>query len=185
MKKKILVLNGGPRANGNTSALIDEFINGAESVGHTTTRFNLQGMDIHPCLGCYKGGKNPANPCIQQDDMMKIYPVYEAADIVVLASPMYYWAISGQLKCAFDRLFAVAEKDPSYRHPRKACILLMAAEEDSADNFAPVINYYENLLKRLNWNDLGTVMAGGVVQIGDIKGHPSLDQARALGASIS
>ncbi len=59
--------------------------------------------------------------------MLKIYPAYKAADVVVLASPLYYWTISGQLKTAFDRLFAVAECDKDYRNPKKECILLMAA----------------------------------------------------------
>ena len=70
--------------------------------------------------------------------MAQIYPVYRQADVVVLASPMYYWGISGQLKCAFDRLFAVAEMTTNYENPKKDCILLMAAEGDTESNFAPV-----------------------------------------------
>lgn len=85
-------------------------------------------MNIHPCLGCFGGGKNPNKPCIQEDDMLQIYPAYEEADIVVLASPMYYWSITAQLKTVFDRLFAVAEKDANYINPHKGCIMLMAAE---------------------------------------------------------
>ncbi len=58
--------------------------------------------------------------------MDKIYPVYKEADIVVLATPLYYWTISGQLKTAFDRLFAVAECDPNYRNPKKESVLIRA-----------------------------------------------------------
>ena len=57
--------------------------------------------------------------CVQKDDMSQIYPVYKTADIIVLASPMYYWGITGQLKCAFDRLFAIAELNPNYENPQK------------------------------------------------------------------
>jgi len=106
MSKKIVVLNGSPRHNGNTSALIEQFAKGAAEAGHTVTRFDLQSMNIGGCLGCCKGGTDPASPCVQKDDMNKIYPFYTDADIVVLASPLYYWGISGQLKTAFDRLFA-------------------------------------------------------------------------------
>lgn len=182
--KKIVILNGSPRARGNTAALIKAFTEGAREAGHTVTAFQLQQMDIHPCLGCYGGGKDPHSPCVQKDGMDQIYPAYREADIVVLASPMYYWSISGQLKCAFDRLFAVAECDPGYANPKKDCMLLMAAEGDTEDNFAPVVQYYDALLAHMGWRDVGKVLAGGVAAVGDIEGKPSLDEARALGKSV-
>lgn len=184
MSKKILILNGSPRLNGNTAALIDSFISGANESGHTITKFVLQQMNIHPCLGCYGGGKNSQSPCVQKDDMDKIYPYYKEADIVVLASPMYYWSISGQLKCAFDRLFAVTECDPKYISPKKDCIMLMAAEGADDENFEPVLHYYNSLLHHMGWNDIGKVFAGGVTAIGDIKGKPALEDAKNLGKSI-
>ena len=141
MSKKILILNGSPRSKGNTAMLCDAFSAGARSAGHQVTRFDLHKLDIHGCLGCVKGGKDPASPCVQKDDMGLIYPVYREADLVVLASPMYYWGFSGQLKTAFDRLFAVAECFPGYANPHKECALVMAAEGDSADNWKPVLDY--------------------------------------------
>ena len=65
MGRKILILNGGPRLNGNTAALIREFTKGAESAGHTVARFDLDRMNIHGCKGCLGGGKNPEEPCVQ------------------------------------------------------------------------------------------------------------------------
>ena len=103
MSKKIVILNGSPRPKGNTSALVEEFKRGAEEAGCTVTVFVLDKMDIHGCKGCFGGGKNPDSPCVQKDDMGKIYPVYREADVVVLASPLYYWNLSGQLRTAFDR----------------------------------------------------------------------------------
>lgn len=181
---KILILNGSPRLHGNTTGLVDTFKQEAEKKGHTVSVFNLQKMNIHPCLGCFGGGKNPDKPCVQDDDMQQIYPIYEEADILVLASPMYYWSVTAQLKMAFDRLFAVAEKDANYNNPKKNCIMLMAAEGDSEDNFEPVKHYYHALLKHLGWNNLGEIYAGGVLNAGDIKGHPALNEARALASSI-
>ena len=107
------------------------------------TVFNLQKMNIHPCLGCLKGGKDPQSPCVQKDDMDKIFPMYEEADILVLASPMYYWSITAQLKAALDRLFAVAEKEGDYRKLKKSCVMLMAAEGDTKENLEPVEHYYQ------------------------------------------
>ena len=184
MSKKIVILNGGARLNGNTVELINEFTRGAESKGHTVIRFDLDKMNIHGCKGCLGGGKNPEKPCVQHDDMEKIYPEYRSCDILVFASPMYYWGFTGQLKCAIDRLFAVTESDPAWKTPEKDCVMLMAAEGNSADNNAPVLDYYHSLLKFLNWKDLGTVIAGGVLKTGDIKGHSALAEAKALGDSI-
>ena len=172
MSKKILILNGSPRSKGNTAMLCDALSAGARSAGHQVTRFDLHKLDIHGCLGCVKGGKDPASPCVQKDDMGLIYPAYREADIVVLASPMYYWSFSGQLKTAFDRLFAVAE------------CFIMAAEGNSADNWKPVLDYYHALLGFLGWQDRGQVLAGGVFEAGAVAGQPVLDQAFRFGASL-
>lgn len=184
MAKKIIILNGSPRLKGNTATLLQAFTEGATSAGHEVTRFDLQKMNIKGCLGCFKGGKDKLSPCVQKDDMEKIYPVYEQADVVVLASPLYYWNISGQLKTAFDRLFAVAECNPNYANPVKECALIMAAEDDTAENWQAVQDYYNTMTGFLQWQDRGTVLAGGVLQAGDIQGRPAVDDARKLGASI-
>lgn len=185
MGKKICILNGSPRPNGNTKELIKSFTRGAEAARHEVTCFDLQKMNIHGCLGCCKGGKEKDNPCVQKDDMSSIYPVYEKSDIVVLASPMYYWGISGQLKCAFDRLFAVAELTPNYENPKKDCILLMASEGDTESNFAPVRAFYEGLTSHLGWKNIGIVYASGNMDTGDILNKPQqLEEAEKLGKYI-
>ena len=182
MGKKIIVLNGSPRKNGNTSALVKAFREGAESAGHSVTEFWLEGMKINGCRGCCAGGKNPDSPCVQKDDMEQIYPAYKEADVVVLASPLYYWTISGQLKCAFDRLFAVAEMNENYENPKKECALLMAAEGSDADNFAPVKAFYEGLTSNLGWKNLGIVYAGGNMDAGAILRKPEqIREAENLG----
>lgn len=181
MSKKIIILNGSPRKNGNTAALIEAFTQGAQSAGHQVTAFFLNDMEIHGCKGCFCGGKDATSPCVQKDDMDKIYPSYREADVVVLASPLYYWGVSGQLKCAFDRLFAVAECDPDYRNPKKDSVLLMAAE---GWGFEETLFWYDHLEKHIGWKSLGKVLCGGVMQVGDIAGNEKLEEARALGASL-
>lgn len=182
MNKKIIVLNGSPRKNGNTSALVKAFIDGAESVGNSVTEFFLDTMNIHGCKGCLGGGKNPDSPCVQKDDMDKIYPAYKEADVVVLATPLYYWTMSGQLKSSFDRLFAVAECDPNYRNPEKRCALIVAAE---GDGFEETLYWYDRLEKNIGWKSIGKVLCGGVMAVGDMKGNQKLEEARVLGASIN
>ena len=182
MAKKIIVLNGSPRPKGNTSALAEEFSKGAREAGCEVTSFLLDKMDIHGCKGCFGGGKDAAHPCVQRDDMEKIYPVYKDADLVVLASPLYYWNFSGQLRTAFDRLFAVAECDANYRNPVKEAVLLMAAEGFGFDD---ALTYYENLMKHLGWKNRGHVLAGGVMKVGDIAGHKELKEAYELGKAVA
>ena len=100
MGKNIVVLNGSPRKNGNTSALVQAFTEGAQSAGHTVTEFFLDKMDIHGCKGCFGGHSSRECPCVQWDDMAQIYPAVKESDVVVLATPLYYWNMSGQLRTA-------------------------------------------------------------------------------------
>ena len=181
MGKKILILNGSPRKTGNTVALTAEFKKGAEEAGNVVTEFFLAGMNINGCKGCFCGGKNPDSPCVQKDDMDKIYPVYREADVIVLATPLYYWTLSGQLKTAFDRLFAVAECDPNYRNPKKESVLIMAAE---GYGFEETLYWYDRLEKHLGWKSIGKALCGGVMAAGDIAGRPELQEAYHLGKSI-
>ena len=182
MGKRIVILNGSPRRNGNTSALIKSFTKGAENAGHTVTEFFLDGMNIHGCRGCFGGHSSRERPCVQKDDMDKIYPAVKESDVVVLASPLYYWNLSGQLRTAVDRLFALEEGNGNLlRGNGRASCLLMAAE---GNGFGDVLAYYDHLMEHLQWENLGHVLAGGNWDVGDIQGKPELDQARALGASL-
>ena len=90
MQKKIVILNGSPRKNGNTANLIKAFTEGAQSAGHSVTEFFLDGMTIHGCKGCFGGNSNKVCPCVQKDDMARIYPAVKECDVIVLASPLYY-----------------------------------------------------------------------------------------------
>lgn len=181
--KKIVILNGSPRPNGNTSCLIDAFSEGAQAAGHVLTRFDLRSMNIHPCIGCMKGGRHPSGPCVQNDDMNLIYPVFTEADVVVLASPLYYWTVSGLLKMAFDRLYAVVEAN-DHTIPVKDCILLMSAGNPKSEVYATCIAFHEAFMRRMGWKDVGRVLATDVMMPGDIRNTPWLEQAHLLGSSL-
>lgn len=182
MHKKIVILNGSPRKNGNTAALASSFAKGAESAGNEVTEFYLSGMNIHGCLGCFGGHSSRECPCVQKDDMASVYPKVKEADVIVLASPLYYWTVSSQLKRAIDRLFALEEGDgQKLRGCGRGGILLMAAE---GDEFEDSLTYFDHLMNHLQWKNLGHVLAGGNNNIGDITGKPELEQAYRLGASL-
>ncbi len=182
MGKKIVILNGSPRKKGNTSALAAEFTRGAKEAGHTVTEFFLDSMDIHGCKGCFGGHSSRKCPCVQKDDMMQIYPAVKECDVVVLATPLYYWNMSGQLRTAVDRLFALEEGDGNLlRGHDRSSALLMAAE---GHGFEDVLVYYDHLMEHLCWKNLGHVLAGGNGAVGDITGKPELEEAYELGKSI-
>ena len=183
MPKKIVILNGSPRRKGNTSALVKAFTEGAKSAGHTVTEFFLDSMNIHGCKGCFGGHSSKECPCVQRDDMNKIYPVVRECDVIVLASPLYYWNMSGQIRTAIDRLFALEEGDGNLlRGHGRASALLMAAE---GHGFEDVLTYYNHLMEHLKWNNLGHVLAGGNGDIGDIEGKAEISAAYKLGKSIT
>ncbi len=182
MGKRIVILNGSPRRNGNTSALIKSFTKGAENAGHTVTEFFLDGMNIHGCRGCFGGHSSRERPCVQKDDMDKIYPAVKECDVIVLATPLYYWNMSGQIRTAIDRLFALEEGDGNLlRGHGRACVLLMAAE---GHGFEDVVLYFNHLMEHLQWKNLGHVLAGGNGAVGDIEGKPELQKAHEIGKSI-
>ena len=182
MSKKIVILNGSPRKTGNTSALVKAFTEGAESAGNTVTEFFLDKMDIHGCKGCFGGHSSQKCPCVQKDDMSQIDPAVKDCDVVVLASPLYYWTMSGQLRTALDRLFALEEGDGNLlRGNGKSSALLMAAEGHGFDD---AVLYFDHLMEHLRWKNLGYVLAGGNMKVGAIKGKTEIEQAYALGKSI-
>lgn len=190
--KEILVLNGSPRVRGNTTALVDAFVRGAKEVGHRVHVCNIREMNIHPCIGCLQGGRDPESPCVQKDGMEQIYALYRKADYIVFASPLYFWSFSAQMKMVIDRLFAAMEGAPEGDAPAyqsnltvKKCMMIVPAEEDHAANFELINQYYDGYLARMGWKDAGRLLVGGLMQVGDIAKKPNaLLQAHDLGRSI-
>ena len=177
----VLILNGSPRKNGNTSALVNAFAEGARAKGNQVDIFFLQGMDIHHCLGCKGGHSDQECPCVQKDDMAKIYPVLKNTDVVVLASPLYYWNVSGQLKTAIDRFYALEENDGQHLRGNRKGVLLMSA---AGSAFEDSLSYFDHLMEHLKWENLGHVLSSGNKAAGDIEGKKDLQIAYDLGASI-
>ena len=126
---KIVVLNGSPRPKGETAAMIDTFRSAAIDGGHEVVVFNVCKMNIHGCLACEFCHGKGAGECIQKDDMQQIYAELKDAGMIVIASPIYYHGISGQLKCAIDRFYsALYPKAPESL--RKVAMFLSSGDAD-------------------------------------------------------
>lgn len=104
---KILVLNGSPRRNGNTVRLVSAFCKGATEAGNNVHIVNVASQKIHGCIACEYCHGAGNGTCVQQDDMQALYPLIREADMLVLASPIYYYTMTGQLISVLDRTYAL------------------------------------------------------------------------------
>lgn len=123
----ILVLNGSPRPQGNTKKLVNAFKEGAESAGHHVDMIDVCRKKIGGCRACEYCHTKGHGACIQKDDMQEIVALLNEADMLILASPIYYHGLSGQLKCVIDRLYGPAYPSGPERLKKVAMILSSGA----------------------------------------------------------
>lgn len=176
MAKKILVISSSLRARSNSEALADAFIKGAEEAGNEVEKVTLKGKKIAFCQGCLACQK--LGHCVINDDAVAITEKMQYADVIVFATPIYYYEMAGQLKTMLDRANALYALDYAFRD----IYVLSTAAEDA--EFVP-----ERAVAGVTgWIDCfekarlaGSVFAGGVTAMGDIAGHKALDEAYALG----
>lgn len=177
----ILVLNGSARANAYTATMIGSFRKGAESVGHTVKVIDLSKLNIHSCIGCMNGGKEKEHPCVQRDDMDTVYAEFRTADVIVFATPLFFWSYSGILKNVIDRLWALAEFDRSELIGKSRCGALLVAAGGSHPEL--LYEHFDYMMKRLAWKNLGRA---AMLHTDDMDIHyiPECEEAYLLGANI-
>ena len=181
MSKKIVVITGSPRKDGNSFAMTDSFIKAAEEMGHTITRFDAAMMKIggcHACNSCFKSGK----ACIFDDDFNTIAPVILEADTIVFTMPVYWYSIPAQVKGVIDRLYSllIGGKDIA----GKDCALIACCEESDLSVLDVVRIPIERTAALLNWNMVGEVLIPGVLNPHDIDQTDGCRQAAALAEKI-
>ena len=174
--KKVIVISTSLRAGSNSNMLADKFIEGALQAGHEVEKISLIGKDIRfcrGCLACQKLGK-----CVINDDVDAIMQKVLHADVIVWATPIYYFEMSGQMKVLIDRMNAMYTLDYQFRD---VYMLTVAAEEEPE-----VPQRAEEGLK--GWIDCfpksrlaGTLFCGGVADSRAINGHSKLNEAYEMG----
>lgn len=190
--KQILVIQGGGRPKGNTAQLVDAFRKGAEQAGHRVERISLLEHEVRGCLGC--NACRYGKPCVQKDGFHDLVDRIKGADLVVFASPLYFWTISARLKAFIERFYCIAEQDPEpprgryERYPVKDSALLMTAADDLFWTFEQAASYYQfAVVNYIGFRDRGMLLAGGC---GDTNGRPRigetdwLEKAFEFGAHI-
>ena len=180
--KNILVVLGGGRRGGNTEQLTDAFIRGAEDSGHRVEKISLTKTEIKGCLGC--NACRYGKPCVQKDGFNEMVPKIKAADLVVFASPLYFWTVSARLKAFIERFYCIAEEDPApplgryERYPVKDAALLMTSADNFFWTFEQAESYYRfAVIHYIGFRDKGVLLAGGC---GDTNGKPRIDQTDYL-----
>lgn len=178
-KMKILLLTGSPRKNGNSNTLADYFMKGAAQAGHEVVRFDAAFKNVHPCIACNKCGMD--GPCVFKDDFEFVRQHIVEADMVVFATPMYYFGMSAQLKTVIDRFYAV---NGQIHRPKKAA-LLMTYANTAASEAEPIKNHYKVLLAYLGWTDAGQIIVPGVWPAGAVNQTEYPRRAYELGKNIT
>ena len=175
----ILILSGSPRRGGNTELLVEAFVKGASQKHHVEV-VSVHDYKVNPCMGCNACFKNENNACIQKDDMPLIYEKMAVADMLVIASPVYFYGLSAQLKAVIDR-FHNPIRD-TY-HIKKTALLLVGAAS-LPELFDGILAQYQLCLNFFKLEDAGRVLVRGVKDKGDIRNADALHEAFHLGSNV-
>lgn len=176
---KIVVLVGSPRRDGNTELLAKAFADGAAEK-HEVELVSVADYQVKPCMGCNACFAREGNTCVQQDDMDLIYEKLKEADTVIIASPVYFYGISAQLKAVIDRLHTPMRNE---FHIKKLGLILVGAAT-LPDLFDPIILQYRMVLRFFGLEDAGMVLVRGAKEKGEVAGTDGLKEAFVLGRSM-
>lgn len=171
---KIVVLKGSPRKNGNSSWLADQFAKGAAEAAHEVVAFDCARHNVGGCLACNACGMN--GPCVQQDDFASLREQLLAADVIALATPIYYFGVSAQLKAVIDRFYSINAVIGG-----KKSVLIATMGNPNARVADPAVLMYEKMVDYLGWEDCGRLIVPGVWGAEDVKATPYGREACELG----
>ena len=177
---KIAVLIGSPRKNGNTEILVNSFVEGVDKQKNSIELIAVTGYEIKGCIGCNACFRDSMHRCIQKDDMQVIYEKLSDADVIVVATPIYFYGISSQLKCVIDRLHNPIRN--SFKV--KELVLLAVCADTIPSAFDSVKAMFHSVLNYFSLKNAGIITVPGVQEKGDIVGNPALAEARRLGESF-
>lgn len=176
MTKKVLIISASPRKGGNSDLLCDQFLLGAKEAGHDVEKIFLRNYKINYCLGC--GVCNTKHVCVQKDDMKALLDKMVEADVIVLATPVYFYTMDAQLKTFIDRCV------PRYTEiSDKDVYFIVSAADTDKNNLAPTIEGLRGFTRDCldGTNEKGIIYGTGAWQIGEIKELPAYKKAYEMG----
>lgn len=179
MSKKVLILSGSPRKGGNSDLLCDEFMRGAQESGNAVEKIRVVEKNVAPCKGCYYC-KRSGGQCVSKDDMGEILQKMIDADVLVLASPVYFYSVDAQLKAVIDRTVArwleVKNKEFYY-----IATCADTGKESCETTFACFRGYADCVEGA---KEMGVIYGTGVYERGEIRNTPAFAQAYEMGKKV-
>lgn len=178
MSKKVLILSGSPRKNGNSDILCDEFARGAIEAGHDVEKIRVSEKDIGFCRGCY--ACRESGVCFQKDDMSEVLQKMIDCDVMVLASPVYFYSVDAQLKAVIDRSVArwteVKNKEFYY--------IVTAADEEkeSAETTLACFRGYADCVEGAK--EMGVIYGMGAHEKGEVRETSAMQTAYEVGKAV-
>lgn len=176
MSKTVLIISASPRKDGNSDLLCNQFLKGALSAGHHAEKIALREHQINFCLGC--GVCNTSHKCVQKDDMGELLNKMVEADVIVLATPVYFYSMDGQLKTFIDRTvpryseisnkdfyFIITAADTSHKNMQRTLEALRGFTADCLDGA----------------REKGIIYGTGAWQKGEVKNLPVFQEAYEAG----
>lgn len=179
MSKKVLILSSSPRRGGNSDTLCEEFMRGAEENGNQVEKLRLSELKIDACSACY--GCKKLGRCVKQDDMEMVLSKMREADVIVLATPVYFYTMCAQMKTMIDRTLGGAQR-PGLENKD---FYLIATAADGRAAMERTIDGLRGYLECLpGAREMGVIYGAGAWQLGDIEGNPAMKEAYEMGKSI-
>ena len=179
MSKRVLILSGSPRKGGNSDLLCDEFMRGAQESGNEVEKIRVAEKNVAPCKGCYYC-KRSGGQCVSKDDMGEILQKMIDADVLVLASPVYFYSVDAQLKAVIDRTVArwleVKKKEFYY-----IATCADTGKESCETTFACFRGYADCVEGA---KEMGVIYGTGVYERGEIRNTPAFAQAYEMGKKV-
>ena len=179
MSKKVLILSGSPRKGGNSDLLCNEFMRGAKESGNTVEKINVAEKNIGYCRACYYC-RTSGGECVIKDDMADVLQKMIDADVIVLASPVYFYSIDAQLKAVIDRTVArwLEVKDKEFYY-------IMTAADEAEESMRATLECFRGYADCVEGaKEMGVVYGTGVYEKGEIKDTPAVEQAYQYGLNV-
>ena len=180
MSKKVLVISSSPRKGGNSDTLCDKFIQGALDAGNQVEKIFLKDKNINYCSGCGFCNSNSYSKCSQKDDMEEILDKMTEADVIVLATPIYFYTMSGQMKTFIDRCCSRYTKITN-----KEFYYIMSAADVSQGAFVRTVEEFRGFLACLSYaREKGILCAAGVWQKVEVDYTKYIQEACDMGKNV-
>lgn len=181
--KKILIIKGSPRRNGNTDQLAEAFARGAMEAGHEVKFFSAATKEIKgckACMSCWTDGK----PCVIKDDFTELYPLLEEADVLVYSTPLYWFSFPTQLKSTIDRMYAYIGAKSKKALKVKESVLMVCGADDEKEVYEGIVRTFEEISHYMKWENRGILISAGVGEKGAVEATGNLQKAFDLGKGI-